>query len=97
MTTLINPGTGPVAYDEAGHVLGGGERLENAPLDLVTKRAIELGHLRQLDEPAKTDKDSAVNKPAGADEVKSAKTGETKSAKTSEANPATPARRAEKS
>lgn len=102
MTILINPGTGPVTYDKQGHVLGGGERLEDVQLDEVTQRALELGHLRQLD-----DKGSAAE-PAEAEETKPAETGEAKPAKSAsrdtatppkddEAKPATPARRNEKS
>lgn len=52
MVTIINVGTGPVVYDEAGHSLGGGERTDVAKLDVIGRRAVELGRLRQEEDPS---------------------------------------------
>lgn len=43
---LVNPGTGGVVYDEAGHSVGGGDRvtLDGEP-DAVAMRQLELGNL----------------------------------------------------
>jgi len=54
MITIINAGPGPVVYDEDGHSLAGGERLEVKVLDSAGQRAVEQGHLlRMADDPAK--------------------------------------------
>lgn len=42
---LINPGRAGVVYDDEGHALGGGERLEVEGIDDVGKAAIDAGQL----------------------------------------------------
>jgi ribosomal protein L2 len=42
---LINPTTAGVIYDEVGHSIGGGERVEVEEIDLVGKSAIKTGLL----------------------------------------------------
>lgn len=43
---LVNPGTAGIVYDEAGHSVGGGQRvaLDGDP-DRVAMRQLEAGHL----------------------------------------------------
>lgn len=86
MVTLINPGLGPVAYDEQGRSIGGGEQRDVGELDSVAERAIEQGHLlRAEDATAKGDDQSTKTEDAN------------RSAKTEDAKPTATARRGEKS
>jgi hypothetical protein len=45
MIILVNPGSGPVVFDDEGHSLGGGERREVATLHPVAQRAVAAGYL----------------------------------------------------
>lgn len=56
---LINSGRSGVVYDEAGHSLGGGERLPVDDLDKVGEAAVARRYLFLLTVPA------AVKAPAG--------------------------------
>ena len=42
---LFNPGTTPVVYDEAGHIVGGGERVTVDALDEHGQRVLDSGYL----------------------------------------------------
>jgi hypothetical protein len=42
---LINPTDAGVIYDEAGHSIGGGERVEVAEIDLIGRSAVKTGLL----------------------------------------------------
>lgn len=44
-TTVVNPNTAGVVYDEAGHSLGGGEAIELDELDPVGQAAVDGGQL----------------------------------------------------
>jgi hypothetical protein len=49
---LLNSGRAGVVYDEAGHTLGGGERVElDGPLDKVGKAAVKGGYLQVVEVP----------------------------------------------
>ena len=43
--TLFNPEDTPAVYDEAGHTVGGAERVEVSEVDAVGQRAIDAGVL----------------------------------------------------
>lgn len=52
---LLNSGRSGVVYDDAGHTLGGGERLElDGPLDKTGKAAVDAGYLTVVEVPAQT-------------------------------------------
>lgn len=42
---LVNPGTASMAYDDQGHVLGGGERVAVDKVDEVARVAVRRGFL----------------------------------------------------
>lgn len=56
MITLINTGRSGVVYDESGHSVGGGDRVEIEEINPVAQTAIDIGQLRcednTQDEPA---------------------------------------------
>lgn len=64
--TLINTGRSGVVYDEAGHSLGGGERIDVDEVDDTTQAAIDNGHLRCEDNtsvPEGTDDEADAGRP----------------------------------
>lgn len=54
-TVLINTGRTGVVYDEAGHSIGGGERVSVGEVDAVGKAAIDAGQLRCDDGASQAD------------------------------------------
>lgn len=51
VVTLINTGRTGVVYDEAGHTVGGGDRVEISEINPVAQAAIDIGQLRcEVDE-----------------------------------------------
>lgn len=61
MPTLINTGRSGVTYDDAGHSLGGGERIDVDRVDDVAQAAIDRGQLRVAEDtgkPAPRDRDA---------------------------------------
>jgi hypothetical protein len=51
MPVLINTGRAGVTYDDAGHSLGGGERIPVTEVDYTGQDAIDRGILRVEDDP----------------------------------------------
>jgi hypothetical protein len=52
---LINTGRSGVVYDEAGHSVGGGERVSVGEIDAVGKAAVDAGQLRCDDGASQAD------------------------------------------